>query len=104
MLISKIVRKLKNRQKTKKQYSKVWMSRWQFFVMFWLSVFFVIDIYYNQGEHLLELCITLVTSIVATLIPYFAKSYFETKEEEKNKMLKEQFEEGVNEYEGQINQ
>ena len=57
------------------------MDRWQYFVMFWLSVFFVADIYYNQCAHLEALCLTLVTSIVATMVPYFMKSYFETKAE-----------------------
>lgn len=69
--------------KASKQYSKVWMTRWQAFVMFWLSIFFIADIYFNQCEHLETLCITLVTSIVATMIPYFAKAYFETKEQKK---------------------
>lgn len=59
------------------------MTRWQAFVMFWLSVFFIADIYFNHCDHLETLCITLVTSIVATMIPYFAKSYFETKEQKK---------------------
>lgn len=68
-------------EKSKKQYSKQWISRWQFFVMFWLSVFFVADTFFNHCEHLETLCLTLVTSIIATMIPYFAKSYFETKQE-----------------------
>lgn len=66
---------------SKKQYSKQWMNRWQYFVMFWLSVFFVADVYFNHCEHLETLCITLVTSIIATMVPYFVKSYFETKQE-----------------------
>lgn len=68
-------------EKAKKQYSKQWMTRWQVFVMFWLSVFFSADTYFNHCEHLETLCITLVTSIIATMIPYFVKSYFETKQE-----------------------
>lgn len=68
-------------EKQKKQYSKQWISRWQYFVMFWLSVFFIADTFFNHCEHLETLCITLVTSIIATMIPYFAKSYFETKQE-----------------------
>lgn len=71
----------KNSQQPKKQYSKQWLTRWQCFVMFWLSVFFVSDVYYNHCEHLETLCITLVTSIIAIMVPYFAKSYFETKQE-----------------------
>lgn len=72
---------MKAKKQTVKQYSKTWMSRWQFFVMFWLSVFYIADIYYNHCEHLETLCITLVTSIIATMVPYFAKSYLETKRE-----------------------
>lgn len=68
-------------EKPKKQYSKQWISRWQYFVMFWLSIFFIADTFFNHCEHLETLCITLVTSIIATMIPYFAKSYFETKQE-----------------------
>lgn len=68
-------------EKQKKQYSKQWISRWQYFVMFWLSVFFIADTFFNHCEHLETLCLTLVTSIIATMIPYFAKSYFETKQE-----------------------
>lgn len=68
-------------EKSKKQYSKQWISRWQYFVMFWLSIFFITDTFFNHCEHLETLCITLVTSIIATMIPYFAKSYFETKQE-----------------------
>lgn len=66
-----------------KQYSKIWMTRWQLFIMFWLSVFFIADIYYNKCAHLEALCITLVTSIIATIIPYFAKSFFETREQQR---------------------
>lgn len=82
-----------NKRQTKIQYSKQWMNRWQYFVMFWLSVFFSADTYFNHCEHLETLCITLVTSIIATMIPYFVKSYFETKQEKlmesQNKYLEE---------------
>lgn len=56
--------------------------------MFWLSAFFIADIHYNQCEHLEALCLTLVTSIVATMIPYFMKSYFETKAEKMTELYK----------------
>lgn len=70
-----------------KQHSKKWIDRWQVFVMVWLSVFFVADICMNKCEHLESLSITLVTSIVATIIPFLAKSYFETKEEKRMSLL-----------------
>lgn len=67
---------------TKKEYSKNWLNRWQYFVMFWLSIFYVIDIIKNDAIHLETLSITLVTSIVSVIVPYFVKSYFGKKQEE----------------------
>ena len=67
---------------TKKEYSKNWLNRWQYFVMFWLSIFYVIDIIKNDAIHLETLSITLVTSIIAVIVPYFVKSYFGKKQEE----------------------
>lgn len=67
---------------TKKEYSKNWLDRWQYFVIFWLSVFYVTDIIKNDAIHLETLSITLVTSIIAIIIPYFVKSYFGKKQEE----------------------
>ena len=58
------------------------MDRWQYFVMFWLSVFYVTDIIKNDAIHLETLSITLVTSIIAVIVPYFVKSYFGKKQEE----------------------
>lgn len=80
------------RRLTQKEYSKKWMNKWQYFVMFWCSVFFIADIYYNQAEHCVELCICLVTSIAAIFIPYLAKSYFGKRNEEENKIIQENFE------------
>ena len=67
---------------TKKEYSKNWLDRWQYFVMFWLSVFYVTDIIKNDAIHLETLSITLVTSIIAVIVPYFVKSYFGKKQAE----------------------
>ena len=50
--------------------------------MFWLSIFYVIDIIKNDAIHLETLSITLVTSIIAVIVPYFVKSYFGKKQEE----------------------
>lgn len=74
------------RPKTKKEYSKIWITTWQSFVMFWCSVYFIVDIIFNHAEHSVELCTTLVVSIAAIFIPYLAKSYFSKKEEEKNRI------------------
>lgn len=82
----KINIELGKKQVNKKQYSKVWMTRWQLFVMFWLSVYFIVDIIYYKAININNIIIALVTSIVATVIPYFCKSYFETKEEKANEI------------------
>lgn len=87
------------KQINKKQYSKVWMTRWQLFVMFWLSVYFIVDIVYYKAININNIVLALVTSIVATVIPYFCKSYFETKEEKANEIYlnnKQQLEETLN--------
>lgn len=80
--------------RTPKQYSKQWMSRWSIFTMFWLSVFFIADIYFNQCMHLETLCITLVTSVISTTLGYFCKSFLETKEEKLMQYKNEMKEEG----------
>lgn len=73
-----------NKQTTKKQYSKVWMTHHQVLAWFWISVYLGIDIYYNHGENVNNIVVLLISSIIATVIPYFAKSYFETKAEKQN--------------------
>lgn len=79
------------KMKTKKEYSKMWITTWQFFVMFWCSIYFIIDIIFNKAEHSVELCICLVTSVAAIFVPYLAKSYFGKRNEEENKMIEKGF-------------
>ena len=83
----KLLEKVRQKWNNEKEYSKIWISTWQSFVMFWCSVYFVVDIIFNQAEHSVELCTTLVISIAAIFIPYLAKSYFGKRNEEwiKNK-------------------
>lgn len=78
-----------DKKQTKREYSKSWMNRWQYFVMFWCAVFFASDIYFNQAEHCVELCITLVTSVAATFVIYLPKAYFGKRNEELNEMIKD---------------
>lgn len=72
----------RKRSLSKKEYSKKWMDTWQFFVMFWCSVFFIADIICNQAEHCVELCVCLVTSVAATFVVYLPKAYFGKRNEE----------------------
>lgn len=71
------------------EYSKIWITRWQNYVMVWCSVFFIADIIFNGAAHSVELCTTLVISIAAVFVPYLAKSYFGKKNEELLKSQKE---------------
>ena len=70
-----------------REYSKIWMNTWQYFVMFWCSIFFIADIIFNQAEHCVELCICLVTSVAATFVVYLPKAYFGKRNQEINKLL-----------------
>ena len=80
--MKKILEKLRKRLSNEKEYSKIWITSWQYFVMFWCSVYFIADIVFNQAEHSVELCTTLVISIAAIFVPYLAKSYFGKRNEE----------------------
>jgi hypothetical protein len=55
--------------------------------MFWCSIFFIADIYFNQAEHCVELCVCLVTSICASFVVYLPKAYFGKRNEEENKLI-----------------
>ena len=69
--------------KTPKQYSKVWMTRHQILAWFWISVYLAVDIIYNKGANVNNIVVLLISSIIASLIPYFAKSFLETKEDKR---------------------
>ena len=77
---------------TTKEYSKIWMNTWQYFVMFWCSIFFIADIICNKAEHCVELCICLVTSVAATFVVYLPKAYFGKRNQELNKLLQSDLE------------
>lgn len=99
IIIERDKKQVNKKQKTKRQYSKVWMTVWQGFVMFWLSIYFIVDIIYYKAMNINNVIIALVTSVVATVIPYFCKSYFETKEEKANEIYlnnKQQLEDTLN--------
>lgn len=82
-----IGRKQKKQKQTTKEYSKKWLDIWQYFVMFWCSVFFVADICFNHAEHCVELCVCLVTSIATSFAIYLPKAYFGKRNEEENKLI-----------------
>lgn len=81
MKIGKVSIDVDKNIKSPKQYSKVWMTRWQMFVMFWVSVYNIVDIYYSQAIHANNVITLLIGSVVGSIIPYFAKSFLETMKE-----------------------
>lgn len=85
--LKSLCQRKKTKKQTPKEYSKRWLSLWQYFVMFWCSVFFIADIWFNQAEHCVELCVCLVTSIAATFAIYLPKAYFGKRNEEENKLI-----------------
>ena len=84
--------------KTPKQYSKVWMTRHQILAWFWISVYLGADIIYNKGSNVNNIVVLLVSSIIASLIPYFAKSYLETKEDKKMQLEQLKYQNSQNSY------
>lgn len=84
--------------KTPKQYSKVWMTRWQVFCMVWISIYLGVDIIINKGLNVNNIVVLLVSSIIASLIPYFAKSYLETKEDKKMQLEQLKYKNSQNSY------
>lgn len=85
----------KKKRMSTREYSKVWMNTWQYFVIFWCSIFFIADIYFNHAEHCVELCICLVTSVAATFVVYLPKAYFGKRNEEENRIIEKSMENGT---------
>ena len=69
--------------KTPKQYSKIWLTRNSCMAWFWVSIYLGVDIIYNKGANVNNIVVLLISSIIATVIPYYAKSFLETKEDKK---------------------
>lgn len=83
MKIGKVNIELDKEIKTPKQYSKVWMTRWQLFSMFNIEIYIIADIIYNRAININNVTIALISGVIVSLIPYFAKSFLETKEDKK---------------------
>lgn len=85
--------KKKNRKNSTKQtFTKLWMNRLLWFCCIWITFSYILaSIGYTEiAESLSQ---TACATIIGTMIPYFLKSFFETKEEKKNELdqMKKQF-------------
>lgn len=76
-----------------KEYSKQWMTRWQIFSIIVISLYVVVDLIQSftmdREIHIGELCMLMITSVIATIIPYFAKAYFGKRNEETTRLAEQ---------------
>lgn len=68
------------------EYSKLWITLWQVFCMFWISVFLISDIKQNQGLNSQTVIESLIVSVVAIFIPYLAKAFLGKMKEEETRL------------------
>lgn len=77
-------------QKQKMTFSKKWINIILSFSVVWISLSYILA-FLNKADIAQELSKQIVVVVIATLISYFVKSFFETREEENNKLIKESF-------------
>lgn len=75
----------KKRKIHKNTFTKIWMNRLLWFCCLWISASYLLAAF-GYSEIAETLSQTACTVIIGTVIPYFLKSFFETKEEKKNEM------------------
>lgn len=79
-------KKKKRTTTTKTTFSKIWVNRLLWVAVVDIQLPFILA--FLGRENIAEkLAITIVVQIILVIIPYFCKSYFETKEEENNKLI-----------------
>ena len=71
MKIGKVNIEVDKEIKTPKQYSKVWMTRWQFFSMFNIELYIIADIIYNRAININNVVISLISCVIVSIIKYF---------------------------------
>lgn len=92
MKIGKFNIEIDKELKTHKQYSKVWMTRWQLFSMFNIEVYVIADIIFNRAVNINNVVIALISGVIVSLIPYFAKAFLETREDKLMQLKQRQLE------------
>lgn len=74
-----------------KTFSKIWVSRLMYIAVFDIQLSYILA--FCGREQIAEtLSITVVTEIIGVMAVYFAKSFFETKESEKNRLKEKELE------------
>lgn len=73
------------------QFSKKWLTIIMTCSIIWISFSYILA-FMDKAEIAQELSDGIVKVVIATLIGYFLKSFFETREEEKNKLIYKEME------------
>ena len=73
----------------KKTFTKKWVDRLLWFGCIWISLSYVLA-FLGMEQIAESLSETVATVIIATILGYLCKSYFETREEERMKYQREQ--------------
>ena len=73
----------------KRTYTKTWVSRLLWFSCIWISLSYVLA-FLGKEQIAESLSETVATVIIATMLGYLCKSFFETREEENLKYKREQ--------------
>ncbi len=69
-------------------FSKVWVSRLLWFGCIWITLSYILA-FIDRGQIAESLSSTVANVIIFTILGYLCKSFFETKEEEKVKYLRD---------------
>lgn len=72
-------------------FSKRWMSIILAFSLLWITLSYVLA-FLDKADIAQELSKQIVIVVISTLLAYFAKSFFETKEEEHIKLMRDEIE------------
>lgn len=79
-------------------FTKKWVTRLMWFFVIDLQIPFILAVIYQDAEILSSLApiiCSLIADIGVIMIGYFFKSFFETSEQEKNKLIQQQLDGGL---------
>ena len=81
---------MKNIFKSKKEtFTKKWVSRLLWFGCVWITLSYILA-FFDKMQIAESLSTTVASVIIATILGYLCKSFFETREEERLKYMKQQ--------------
>lgn len=82
------IKRERKRARKKATFSKSWVSRLLWFGCIWITLSYILA-FIDRGQIAESLSSTVANVIIFTILGYLCKSFFETKEEEKVKYLRD---------------